>query len=226
MQYEGWELNFFDNAKNFRKYQLDLIRDYLGESVLEIGPGNGSFSKECVLINTKKLTLSELDTVHFQKLKKEFNLIDNVTVVQKKINELDEQFNTILYLDVLEHIDDHEQELKLALEKLKTGGFLVIISPAFQYLYSAFDHSIGHKRRYEKEFFLEFSKKNDINYEKIEYFDTIGYFFAVINKILNIKNSKINFGVKIWNLLIPLSKILDKVFFNSFGKSLICIYRK
>ena len=226
MQYEGWELNFFDNAKNFRKYQLDLIRDYLGESVLEIGPRNGSFSKECVLINTKKLTLSELDTVHFQKLKKEFNLVDNVTVVQKKINELDEQFNTILYLDVLEHIDDHEQELKLALEKLKTGGFLVIISPAFQYLYSAFDHSIGHKRRYEKEFFLEFSKKNDINYEKIEYFDTIGYFFAVINKILNIKNSKINFGVKIWNLLIPLSKILDKVFFNSFGKSLICIYKK
>ena len=129
-------------------------------------------------------------------------------------------------MDVLEHIDDHEQELKLALEKLKTGGFLVIISPAFQYLYSAFDHSIGHRRRYEKEFFLEFSKKNDINYEKIEYFDTIGYFFAVINKILNIKNSKINFGVKIWNLLIPLSKILDKVFFNSFGKSLICIYRK
>ena len=93
-------------------------------------------------------------------------------------------------MDVLEHIDDHEQELKLALEKLKTGGFLVIISPAFQYLYSAFDHSIGHRRRYEKEFFLEFSKKNDINYEKIEYFDTIGYFFAVINKILNIKIQK------------------------------------
>ena len=35
----------------------------------------------------------------------------------------------------------------------------------------------------------------DINYEKIEYFDTIGYFFAVINKILNIKNSKINFKI-------------------------------
>ena len=45
MQYEGWELNFFDNAKNFRKYQLDLIRDYLGESVLEIGPGNAHFQK-------------------------------------------------------------------------------------------------------------------------------------------------------------------------------------
>ncbi len=148
MQYEGWELLFFDSAKNFKQYQFDLIRNYLGESVLEIGPGNGIFSKELVLKKTRKLTLSELDTGHFQKLKKELNLIKNVKVVQKKINELDEQFNTILYLDVLEHIDDHEQELKYAFEKLKPGGFLIIISPAFKYLYSAFDFSIGHKRRY------------------------------------------------------------------------------
>jgi len=226
MQYEGWELNFFDSAKNFKQYQFDLIRNYLGESVLEIGPGNGIFSKELVLKKTRKLTLSELDTGHFQKLKKELNLIKNVKVVQKKINELDEQFNTILYLDVLEHIDDHEQELKYAFEKLKPDGFLIIVSPAFKYLYSAFDFSIGHKRRYEKEFFLDFSKKNNINYEKIEYFDSIGYLFAVINKILNIKNSNISIGVKIWNLLIPLSKMLDKIFFNSFGKSIVCVYKK
>ena len=40
--YNGWELKFFDKSKNFRNYQISLIKKYLGEYIAEIGPGNGT----------------------------------------------------------------------------------------------------------------------------------------------------------------------------------------
>ena len=39
--YQGWELNYFDNAKKFRSYQLDLIKEFLQGNIAEVGPGNG-----------------------------------------------------------------------------------------------------------------------------------------------------------------------------------------
>ena len=53
----------------------------------------------------------------------------------------------------LEHIDDHQSEIKSALNKLNKNGNLVIIVPAFNHLYSYYDKSVGHYRRYEKDFF-------------------------------------------------------------------------
>ena len=109
----------------------------------------------------------------------------------------------------------------------------IFIVPAFQNLFSKFDASVGHYRRYEKKFFLEFAKKNKIKCIKAHYFDSIGYFIIIISKLFNFMNFYIHknkhtvtLGIKFWNLLIPISKILDKILFNSVGKSLICIYQK
>ena len=46
MNYSGWELNFFDNAKNYRDYQIDIIKKELKGTVAEIGPGNGSLCEK------------------------------------------------------------------------------------------------------------------------------------------------------------------------------------
>ena len=55
----------------------------------------------------------------------------------------------------------------------------------------------------------------------------MGFFIAVLNKLFN-KNKKesIGLGVKIWDKLIFLSRIMDLIFLNKFGKSLFCIMKK
>ena len=137
---------------------------------------------------------------------------------------MNDTYDTICYFDVLEHIEDHEKEIKNALQKLNKDGNLIIIVPAFNHLYSYYDQSIGHYRRYEKAFFKNYLKENNLKCKKLFYFDTINYLFLLINKLINTRNkNRVSIGTIIWNLLVPISKILDKILFHKFGKSLICV---
>ena len=86
-------------------------------------------------------------------------------------------------------------------QKLKKNGHLIIIVPAFQCLYSNYDKSIGHFRRYQKKKkFKYLAKKNKWKIEKMIYFDSIGFLFGLISKIINSKNkNSVKFGTLIWN---------------------------
>ena len=224
MKYTGWELKYFDSSSNFRKYQFSLIKEFIGEKILEVGPGSGNFANNFLIKVSKKLHLTEISKDLFEKLKIKFELKRNVEVYSKAISEIDSKFDTICYFDVLEHIENHELEIKEALKRLNKNGKLIIIVPAFNHLYSYYDKSIGHYRRYEKEFFQNFIKKNNLIKKKLIYFDSVGYFFLLINKFVNMKSeSKVGLGTIIWNLLVPISKIIDKILFHKFGKSLICV---
>ena len=98
--------------------------------------------------------------------------------------------------------------------------------PAFNILFSKFDKDVGHFRRYNKKNLLEIFPKLDADIKQLIYFDSIGFFFSLLSKIIG--NPKSNFGtkIKIWNFFVPISKILDKILFHSFGKSLICVVEK
>ena len=104
---------------------------------------------------------------------------------------------------------------------------IIIIVPAFNYLFSHYDELVGHYRRYEKSFFYNFVKKNNLKCEKLIYFDSIGYLFLVINKLIKTKTKKsVGLATIFWNLLVPLSRLIDKITFNSFGKSVLCVIKK
>ena len=136
-------------------------------------------------------------------------------------------YDSILYLDVLEHIENDHQEIIKAFNSLKDGGKLIINVPAFQHLYSNFDKDVKHFRRYSKKTLLNLIKNlNYLSYE-LKYYDSLGYILSLMSKLFT-KNYKNNFNkkIKLWNSLIPLSKILDTLIFHIFGKSLILIITK
>ena len=227
MKYSGWELDFFDKANNYRKYQFDLMKKYIKQSILEVGPGNGTIMDKYIYESSLDIVLVETDKELFQKISSKFKSKNNVKVYNSKIDTVTRKFETILYLDVIEHIENHKEEILKAYSKLEDDGYLIVMVPSYQHLYSDYDAEIGHYRRFNKKFFKDLTKKNNIQCEKLIYFDCIGYFFLLINKILKLKKRKnVAYGTKVWNFLIPLSKILDKLLMHSFGKSLLCIYKK
>ena len=227
MEYSGWELKYFDSSNNFRKYQFRLIKEYIGKKLLEIGPGTGVFAKKFFLDSVEDIYLSEINVNFNNMLVHEFKNNKKVKILSKKIEDIDDTFDTICYFDVLEHINFHEKEIINSLKKIKKGGHLIVMVPAFNYLFSYYDKSVGHYRRYEKKFFIDFAKANNLTCKKLIYFDSIGFFFLLINKIVNTKKKdSVGLATILWNILIPLSKILDKITLNSFGKSLLCIIKK
>jgi SAM-dependent methyltransferase len=222
-EYKGWELNFFDNAKNFRNYQWNLIKDKIKKRILEVGPGN------CVFLNryyeiSKEIFLFEPSENLRIKLNSKIENFKEVKLIKEYDNS---KYDTIIYLDVIEHIENDQNEILNAYDRLNKDGYLIINVPAFQFLYTDYDKKIGHYRRYSKSSFKKLLQNLNINNFKMSYFDSIGFCLIFFSKYLAVSN-KVNFkkSIGIWNFLVPISKLLD--FFLSYfiGKSLMVTIKK
>ena len=224
MSYLNHVLGYFDLARNYRNYQLDLIRKFVGGNILEVGPGRGEIIENFISADNK-ITMIDTDEEMCKIIRERFKNSD-VKILNSNISSLEEKFDTILYMDVSEHIENDIKELDQAISKLNKNGKLVIIVPAFSILFSDFDKSVGHFRRYTKKNFFNY-KNSEVKLRNLKYFDSMGFFILFLSKILKFKgNSKAVFGIKVWNMLIPISRLIDKIIFHSLGKSLICVYEK
>ena len=202
MNYDGWELKFFDNSKNFRNYQLKLIKNYIKGYIAEVGPGNGMNANSYIKY-PKKIDLYEPTKKLYQGLKKTFKKNNKISNYNKKIFLQKEK-------DVLEHIKNDKKEILRAFKSIKKNGYLVINVPAFSHLYSKFDKDVGHHKRYEKEDMRIIFK--NLKYQKLDlrYYDSIGYILSLLSKLtLSDYKQKFEQKIKIWDSLIPLSKIID-----------------
>jgi ubiquinone/menaquinone biosynthesis C-methylase UbiE len=231
IEYIGDELNLFKNATNWKYYFSSKIASYIKGDVLEVGAGTGinTFYLSNKNRSISSWTLLEPDT-------QLFNLIDenvkkdallNLSKVNGTIKSVsDKLYDTIIYIDVLEHIEDSKGEIIQAKKQLKSGGHLIILVPAYNYLYNSFDKRIGHFRRYDKRML---TNEIDNQLVKIElfYLDSLGYFASMANKLFLKKELPSLANINFWDkILIPLSKISDFIFLKAFGKSLIGIYKK
>tara|TARA_B110000495_G_C22822388_1_gene480014 strand:- start:15 stop:701 length:687 start_codon:yes stop_codon:yes gene_type:complete len=224
IQYDGFELEHFDSASNFREYQVSLISKYIKGNFAEVGAGTGGlvpYYKKFL----KKITLLEPEKKLFKILKKSFSS-KRVKIKNNTVDKLKNNFDTIIYYDVLEHIKNDLEEVKKASKKLKKNGYLIISVPAYQTFYSEFDKSVGHYKRYNKKDFIKFEKKTNLRIEKLAYYDSVGFLFLVLNKIFYLKQTNLKNKIFLWNLLIPVSKLIDSLTFNIFGKSLLCVFKK
>ncbi len=215
----------FDNAKFHRKYCMSFVKKFIQGEVLEVGAGCGSFTRDYFNSNLN-ITLTETDQKNYEDLKKFFYKKNNVTISNNKIFDIDKKFDTILYLHVLEHIEEDRKELENAYEKLKKGGRLIIMVPKHQKLYSNFDKAIGHFRRYE----LDFFEKNLINLERklLISLDSVGYILYFLNKIF-FKNETFPSYLKIfiWDkIFTPFTILLDFFTNYRFGKCIVAVYKK
>ena len=225
--YTAWELILFDKANIFRDYQFNFLKYNITGKVCEVGPGHGVICDRYIKLS-KKISLYEQSKKLFEFLKKKYRTSNKVRVYNKYLKPTKKKYDTILYLDVLEHIKQPKKELKNVFRSLKKGGKLILTVPAYQHLFSQFDKDVGHYRRYTMKKFL--NEMNGIKYNNLKnyYIDTIGYFLSLSAKIFMKKDYKSNFDkkIRIWNFLIHISKILDFITMYSFGKTLIIIVQK
>ena len=226
MLYPGKELKIFDKAKVWRKYIFFCIRKYLKGEILEIGSGIGSFTINYLKYFTN-ITLTEIDQNNFNFLKNRFKSYKKIKIINDLVSNIDKNFDTIIHMNVLEHIQNDKDEINNCLKRINKNGYLIILVPAHNALYSNFDKEIGHIRRYDKSFFNSL-ELIDAKMQTLIYLDSMGYFLYYLNKLFfgkEIYPSK--FKIFIWDkIFTPLSVVVDFILRYNFGKNILCLIKK
>jgi len=230
----------FNDFNNYRKYQYDLIKDYVGNTIIEIGTGDKSFTKKILEnnLNVERIysiepseTLFKLnnDKYNFPEIVK-FDCIDLFDLNTDKTGI----FDTAIFIHVLEHIEQDKKALNTIHNFIKPGGYVLIEVPALPSLFSVHDKVLGHYRRYNKKMIKSIVDIDKYETVKLWYQDPIGvlgslYFF----KLRKIKmksdqgfNLAKNQGGIYDKYVIPFEKNIEKIIKFPFGLSLTAILRK
>lgn len=226
MEYVGSELELFSLAKNWKSYYMGFLQPHIKGNVLEVGSGVGNNTALLLNPNVKRWVCLEPDEKLLEKSKK---CIDDVRC-QFKVGTLQdlrsEHFDTIIYIDVLEHIENDDDEIRNASGLLKSNGSLLILSPAHQVLFSPFDQAVGHFRRYNKKA-LKGLVKPYLECRKVFYLDSVGFFLSLANRVLLKQKLPSRNQICFWDrIVIPLSRCLDWLLIYRFGKTVFGVWQK
>jgi SAM-dependent methyltransferase len=229
--YIGNELHLFQRAFNWKKYYARSLKPFIKGNVLEVGAGIGSTTSYLHDGSQQTWLCLEPDSSLFEELKAKIDnkeLPDRCTCMKGIVSDLEsnQKFDTILYIDVIEHIEDDKTELEQAADKLSKGGHLIVLVPAHQSLYSKFDNAIGHFRRYNKKMLISTAPVS-LQLKKINYLDSIGLLASLANKYFLKQDYPTLNQIHFWNkIIVPVSRVTDTITNYRLGKTVIGIWQK
>jgi SAM-dependent methyltransferase len=229
--YVGTELELFVTAHNWKSYLSGRIRPFLAGDVLEVGAGIGANTPFLDPGGTSRWVCLEPDRAMAAKLRLNLgqtNASRQFEVVCGPVQCLkaSPQFDTVVYIDVLEHIENDREELNAAGSLLRAGGRLVVLSPAHQFLFSPFDAAIGHCRRYDRRMLRRISPAG-LRLEQLWYLDSVGLLLSFANRQFLRQSVPTKAQIRFWDrYIVPASKVLDRCLFGTVGKSIVGIWRR
>lgn len=230
-RYIGGELELFARAENWKRYWAAQIQPYLGDTVLEVGAGIGASTEVLKTVPRSSWLCLEPDPELAKQISRKIEtgaLPTSCKTATGTIADLpaETRFDSILYIDVLEHIERDREELAQAAELLKPDGTLIVLAPAHQVLYSPFDRSIGHYRRYDKSALLNLSPRG-MTVVTCRYLDSIGLLASLANKLVLRKSLPSEQDIALWDRkMVPISKWADRAFGYRLGKSVFAVWRR
>lgn len=235
--YTGRELEAMSEASNYHRWILGIFAPYLGRHLVEVGAGVGSFS-ELILSRHACETLSlvepsgemyqqlaalarglpaspRVDTYHA-------NFPEAAPLITAKQSP-----DSLIYVNVLEHIVDDEGELDAIHQALSVHGRIFLFVPALSWLYGAFDERVGHVRRYAKSELEEKLRRAGFQIVFSGYFDLLGVAPWWIKYRL-LKSATMEPGaVRFYDrYIVPAARRLESAIQPPIGKNVIVVAEK
>jgi 2-polyprenyl-3-methyl-5-hydroxy-6-metoxy-1,4-benzoquinol methylase len=229
--YESLDLALFAKATNWKSYWSRALNPYIKGRVIEVGAGLGTSTKVMATKSHPRWLCLDPDPNHVSHIAQLIASGDLPPFCQAECGvladlEADVLADTIVYVDVLEHIDDDEGELRIAAAHLEVGGQVIVLSPAFNWLYSPFDKAVGHYRRYTK---------SDVNrltgsqlvLRRAFFLDSVGLFASLGNRLLLKASLPTSSQIHFWDtVLVPMSEYADGLFSAVLGKTIVFIWQR
>ncbi len=204
-------------SKYFFEWVLDEFAPFLGDRILEVGAGTGTITRKLLERHP------EASIVALEPADNMFSLLEPFTTLAPRVSarkqtlpeylpEAAGSFDVVLYVNVLEHIENDGKEVRLAAEALRPGGALLVFGPALEGLYSQLDKKAGHYRRYSLEGMRRLAEDAGLRVVSLHYFDLLGvlpYYLAYTT----LRRTTISSST-LWSydrLIVPLSRSIQRI---------------
>jgi SAM-dependent methyltransferase len=236
LAYAGRDLEAMSFAVNYHRWILERFKPFLGRRVTEVGAGTGLFSRMLMNYPLESLTLVEPSDEMYAILRETVERFRGTMPVETYnavfIEVADEirrmrRPDSIIYVNVLEHIADDETELRVAYETLEEKGKNFIFVPAFEWLFGPLDKQLGHYRRYRMQPLLERCVSAGFKVLEANYMDLLGvapwWIKYRLFKSTSIEPALVNLYDK---YLVWLTRGVENAITPPFGKNILLIAQK
>lgn len=225
--YSGTELDAMAEARNYCRWILGFFAPYLGKRVVEIGAGTGTFSQLLLSVGSaSELVLFEPGVNLFSLLEPKFRDEPRVRLQFGPFDPsvLHEPVDSVVMVNVLEHVQDDDALLLQIRESLRPGGCLLLFVPALQWNYGSLDKAFEHHRRYSKIALNKKLQNAGFHVERARYVNFLGvtsWFFA--GRVLRQKTLRPRQVRWYDRWVIPWSFKLEEIWEPPIGQSLIAV---
>ncbi len=216
------------DAPAFNRWMYSRFDSWLGNSVLEVGSGIGNLSQ--FFVERERVVLTDIDDAYLELLRDKFGELGGVRFEKMILPEVPstltgDRFQSILCVNVLEHIEDDRAALSSMRSLLEKDGRLVLLVPAFQWLFGTLDAALSHFRRYTKRSLRTVLAETGFRVVHLEYFNMgsmLGWWFTgrvLKKKVIPVK------VLKLYDSLVPVFR-QERLIPWRVGQSVIAVGEK
>lgn len=231
-EYFGRDLEAMSFAVNYHNWIIDEFKPYLGASVAEVGAGTGNFTELLIASNPgiQHLVAFEPSANMYPLLEARLAGAEHTSTLNSFFGDASHQseneFDSVIYVNVLEHVADDARELSNVYSSLGVGGHVLVFVPALSLLFSDLDRRLGHYRRYHKSELIRIIESAGFVTTKVKYLDFAGllpWYVAFVLLKRSISGSNVASYDK---LVVPVMRRLEGIVEPPIGKNLLIVGRK
>ncbi len=217
-------------AGNYRRWQIEIFRPYLGGSLLEVGIGDGGFRDllpvgEHVGVDLDPELVARARAAHPDGEYLEAD-VEDPGLAERLAGR---RFDSVLCVNVLEHLEDDATAVRNLLALLRPGGHLLLLVPAHQALFGPLDRLAGHRRRYTIAGVRALLPES-VELRRLYYLNPVGAIGWWLNRFTrpaSLEDRPVRRQVLLFDrFALPPSRLLTPLTRRLFGQSVVCVAHK
>ena len=208
-------LRAMEDAGRFNRWMAETIAPFIGDRVLEIGAGIGNLTK-LLSHGKREYIVTDIDReylMHLQGFTRERPNVSTAICDLAKPDDFEpfrERMDTVVCLNVLEHIEDDRTGLQNIRSALIPGGRAVVLVPQGAFAFGTFDEVLGHCRRYSRTELMRKVTDAGFKIERVLEFNRGTYPGWLLNGKILRRRTLSRLQLAIFDRFVPLLRPIDR----------------